>query len=80
MNNTVEKVLALLDDFRTNDEMTYSAYSALYDEISLLDDMLKEQPEIIKCKDCRYSGFCNTEDVHRCTNPDGWFCADGKRR
>ena len=42
MNESVEKVLAVLDGFRTSDEITYSAYSALYDEISLLDDLLKE--------------------------------------
>lgn len=46
MNNAVEKVLALLDDFRTNDEMTYSAYSALYDEISLLNNTLKGQEAV----------------------------------
>ena len=42
MNSAVEKVLTLLDGFRMCDEMTSSAYSALYDEISLLDDLLKE--------------------------------------
>lgn len=50
--------------------------------------MLKEQPEIVRCKDCihyRYYGLSD-ETVSECTidhceNPDGnWFCADGKRR
>lgn len=41
MNENIEKVLAILDGFRMSDEMTYSAYSALYDEISRLDDLLK---------------------------------------
>ena len=41
MNENIEKVLATLDGFRMSDEMTYSAYSVLYDEISLLDDLLK---------------------------------------
>ena len=49
MNENIEKVLAALDGFRMNDEMTYSAYSTLHDEISLLDDFLKEQePEKVK--------------------------------
>ena len=43
MNENIEKVLAALDGFRMSDEMTYSAYSVLYDEISLLDDLLKAQ-------------------------------------
>ncbi len=43
MNENIENVLATLDGFRTNNEMTYSAYSTLHDEISLLDDLLKEQ-------------------------------------
>ena len=43
MNENIEKILAALDGFRMSDEMTYSAYSVLYDEISLLDDLLKKQ-------------------------------------
>ena len=43
MNERIEEVLATLDGFRMSDEMTYAAYSALHDEISLLDDLLKEQ-------------------------------------
>lgn len=41
MNENIENVLDTLDGFRTNDEMTYSAYSTLHDEISLLDDLLQ---------------------------------------
>ena len=48
--------------------------------------MLKEQPEIVRCKDCKHykDGFCynpNTfDDEKTCgnTTPD-WYCADGKR-
>lgn len=43
MNKNIENVLTTLDVFRTDGEMTYSAYSILHDEISLLDDLLKEQ-------------------------------------
>lgn len=48
MNEAVERMLAVLDGFRMSDEITYSAYSALYYEISLLDDLLKEQEETIE--------------------------------
>lgn len=47
MNKNIKNVLATLDDFRMNDEMTYSAYSTLHDEISLLDDILKKQKPIL---------------------------------
>ena len=47
--------------------------------------LLKEQPDIVRCGDCKYysNGFCynpNTFDEKTCGNtvPD-WFCADGER-
>ena len=50
-------------------------------EIELLKDalaMLKEQPEIVRCKDCKYynslMGYC--KDGRSYPSPD-WFCADG---
>ena len=43
MTEAIENVLAVLDEFRLNDEITYSSYSALHDEISLLDDLLNAQ-------------------------------------
>ena len=49
-------------------------------------ELLKEQPEIVRCKDCIHwdnlTKFCGTHSscftVQR-TLPD-WFCADGERR
>jgi hypothetical protein len=49
-------------------------------------DLLKEQPEIVRCKDCEYykDGFCynpNTFDDEKTrgnTVPD-WYCADGEK-
>ena len=58
-------------------------------------ELLKEQPEIIRCKDCKYGSLYCTEDVCgetliECTRPDlgdvieihgwKWFCADGERK
>ena len=62
MNENIEKVLAALDGFRMSDEMTYSAYSVLYDEISLLDDLLKAQKPVKPYMD--FDGH----DVWRCGN------------
>ena len=50
--------------------------------------MLKEQPDIVRCRDCKHygykdmtnvDGFCYCLKRHEYPNPD-WFCADGKRR
>ena len=66
MNENIENVLATLDGFRTNDEMTYSAYSTLHDEISLLDDLLKEQEPVkpVKTWDTYLCGNCNRNVYH----------------
>lgn len=44
--------------------------------------LLKEQPEIVRCRDCKHwspehEGLCPYNDIF--TVPD-WFCADGERK
>ena len=43
--------------------------------------MLKEQPEIIRCRDCKHIGYTNShwfcKMLSRCVDED-WFCADGE--
>ena len=42
--------------------------------------LLKEQPEIVRCKDCTYRGEINCPQYYRRTElSDDYFCADGKR-
>lgn len=45
-------------------------------------ELLKEQPEIIRCKDCKHydseTQSCN-DGLEGVFLPD-WFCADGERR
>ena len=50
--------------------------------------LLKEQEEVVHCKDCRYACACYN-DMAVCTHVDSngndthsenWFCGDGKRR
>ena len=67
MTDVIEKVLATLDNFRISDEITYSSYSALYDEISLLDDSLKA---IVRCKDCKYGAIMNDMITYMCESPE----------
>lgn len=52
---------------------------------SKMDDivaLLKEQPKIVRCKDCKYydhfNGCMSWHDVN--SNNDNWYCADGERK
>lgn len=41
----------------------------------------KEQPEIVRCKDCTYRGEINCPQYYRRTElSDDYFCADGERK
>lgn len=42
-------------------------------------ELLKEQPEIVRCKDCKhFDGLdCRVNDIVNIMNTD-WFCADGE--
>jgi len=51
--------------------------------IDTLENALSEQPQIVRCKDCKY--FMKIDDaVGRCCGTTlhtvDWFCADGKRK
>jgi len=38
------------------------------------------QPEIIRCKDCIFHGFCRTSPKWAVAPKDDWYCADAERR
>ena len=55
--------------------------------------LLKEQPEVVLCEDCKFSEkreTCNKEYEYKCYRSEyegcfdyhhkNWFCADGKRK
>ena len=50
-----------------------------------LSTMPSAQPEIIRCKDCKYrdpedkSCGCGHDIIWQLPRDDNWFCADGKR-
>ena len=87
-----EKVIAALhcraydDDFQCWQCAYYRQHEkpvVRCDYRGLMDDaivLLKEQPEIVRCKDCKrhYERNCEiwNDGVY---NPD-WYCADGKRK
>lgn len=88
MNENIKSVLAILDDFRTNDEITYPAYSTLYDEISLLDDLLKAQESVKPINVYMYnkmyanvrSGYCPICNNAVDEEEDNNFCCKCGRR
>ena len=47
-------------------------------------ELLKEQPQIVRCKDCKRRGTYNCPVYvggdGMCSEPDDWFCANGERR
>ena len=46
--------------------------------------MLKEQPDIVRCRDCKWrseKGFCKHPDGGAGNiRPSNWFCADGVKK
>jgi len=45
-------------------------------------EALKEQPEIVRCKDClyRHTNNCFAKEAGLANVSDDWFCADGDRK
>ena len=86
-----DKTYLLKEIARTIDESDSTAAFCLCQRWILKDALalLKEQPEIVKCKDCFYADafdcpaplptgyLCQKE--HGCHKGD-WFCADGVRK
>lgn len=67
--------------------LSYAGFMTAVENANDILALLKEQPQIVRCKDCKHykDGFCynpNTYDDEKTrgnTVPD-WFCADGERR
>jgi len=52
--------------------------------MSYIDDalaLLKEQPQIVRCKDCKHNDGARCENFDIWVENDmEWFCAEGERR
>ncbi len=59
--------------------------------IEMMENLLKEQPEIVRCKDCKHWSAERINDYNKCkrwinvgvnnfATMGDWFCADGERR
>ena len=80
-----EKVISALEQCISTDKTcTGCPYEGTVCTTTLNSDalaLLKEHPQIIRCKDCKYynslMGYC--KDGRSYPSPD-WFCADGERK
>lgn len=56
----------------------------------MVEELLKEQPEIVRCRDCKYWSAERINDFNKCrrwinvgvknfATMGEWFCADGER-
>jgi len=63
----------------------YRCYDSVQLSVELVEDirtLLKEQPEVVRCNDCKYwkDHTCYNRIIP-CPQLDGdWFCADGVKR
>ena len=79
-----EKAMLWLKSFVKNKEPMTLIPKQL---IRLMYDALIEQPDIVRCKDCRHCTFSDGEQLADCMIKQGWFpvkpdwfCADGERK
>ena len=82
LEHCMSETLCYKCPYKSADECENGKYyysKAIEDAITLL----KEQPEIIRCKDCKHGvpGACGYGvDCDDTWHNDDWFCADGERR
>ena len=82
----------MLNMMEQHDTMTISCGDPLMKLLKDVRELLNEQPEIIRCKDCKYyraiPGYCAYDRIWQenkghvwgmYCKPD-WYCADGERR
>ena len=70
------------------DDLDYCGYDPYYDDfrkdiVTEIRRRLEEQPEIVRCKNCKHWDTYNVECMkrHHPVPPyDNWFCADGVKR
>lgn len=74
-------------------ELTGSKKIRLIDACCNAVTLLKEQPQIVRCKDCKHrptypeaygaeidGKWCYWCELHRSWKHDDWYCADGERK
>lgn len=77
---TKEKAILWLNSFVKNKEPMTLIPKQL---IRLMYEALTEQPDIVRCKDCKHyrpGRLIECAKIHHSKQSREWFCADGERR
>ena len=80
--NDREKIISAIEKAKKQSE-EYAQDSIIlpFREADMILSLLKDQPEIIRCKDCKhYDGDGTCMKIGIAFLSDHWFCADGKKR
>ena len=48
--------------------------------IDTLENALSEQPQVVRCKDCKWRGTYACFCIARDDVQDDWFCSEGERK
>ncbi len=92
MDDLISRQKAIEELLSLNDQCNSVYYTKCIDDaVYALEILPSAQPDIIRCKDCKWASY----DCEWCLNPDApvggdecarlyiepdWFCADGKRK
>lgn len=75
-----EKVIKALTVKIQSDSEEWDTVELPIEQAEEILALLKEQPEIVRCRDCKKIGKCDVFDWNGSWPGDDWFCPDGKRR
>lgn len=73
------KIIEGMEQFR-KDFFHYCGNKADWERFDAGLTLLKESPEIVRCRDCKKIGKCDVFEWNGSWPGDDWFCPDGKRR
>ena len=81
MDDIDKFIKALNDAITAKENYPWAKIEMSFDFTEMLIDLLKKQPRIVRCKDCKHNdgSRCDNLDLWVEDNPE-WFCADGERR
>lgn len=63
-----------------SDGRRFHDYCSLSTAVDVIKDLPSAQPEIVRCKDCKFHGLCRTSPKWAVAPKDDWYCADAERR
>ena len=81
MNNR-EKIISAVEKAKKQSKENAQEYILVpLKEADMIVALLKKQPEVIRCRDCRRNHQCAIQfKFADADDEENWFCADGKRR